>query len=79
MHIHFPQTDVIISPAEGLLPWLESYTFPHESRLRRRACAGHGDLLLDELLRHGVTTALAFASSHPSSVNALMAAGSGAT
>ena len=23
MHIHFPQTDVIGSPADGLLPWLE--------------------------------------------------------
>ncbi|RYH24569.1 MAG: guanine deaminase, partial [Alcaligenaceae bacterium] len=31
MHVHFPQTDVIGSPAEGLLPWLENYTFPHES------------------------------------------------
>ena len=29
MHIHFPQTDVIGSPADGLLPWLENYTFPH--------------------------------------------------
>src|SRR5512142_1191236 len=32
LHIHFPQTDVIGSPAAGLLPWLEHYTFPHESR-----------------------------------------------
>ena len=32
LHIHFPQTDVIGSPAEGLLPWLENYTFPHEAR-----------------------------------------------
>ncbi len=32
MHIHFPQTDIIGSPAEGLLPWLENYTFPAESR-----------------------------------------------
>ncbi|MGH6639303.1 MAG: guanine deaminase, partial [Polaromonas sp.] len=32
MHIHYPQTDVIGSPAEGLLPWLENYTFPHETR-----------------------------------------------
>jgi guanine deaminase len=32
MHIHFPQTDVIGSPADGLLPWLENYTFPHEKR-----------------------------------------------
>src|SRR3569832_2467930 len=32
-HIHFPQLDVIGSPAEGLLPWLANYTFPHASRL----------------------------------------------
>ncbi|HNN17881.1 MAG TPA: guanine deaminase, partial [Giesbergeria sp.] len=32
MHVHYPQTDVIGSPAEGLLPWLENYTFPHEKR-----------------------------------------------
>src|SRR5437868_6632913 len=32
MHIHYPQIDVIGSPAEGLLPWLENYTFPHEKR-----------------------------------------------
>ncbi|MFZ9285453.1 MAG: guanine deaminase, partial [Burkholderiaceae bacterium] len=32
LHIHYPQTDVIGSPAEGLLPWLADYTFPHEAR-----------------------------------------------
>ena len=32
MHNHFPQTNVIGSPADGLLPWLEHYTFPEESR-----------------------------------------------
>jgi len=32
MHIHYPQTDVIGSPAPGLLPWLENYTFPAEAR-----------------------------------------------
>jgi guanine deaminase len=30
MHVHYPQMDVIGSPAEGLLPWLENYTFPEE-------------------------------------------------
>ena len=29
-HIHFPQTDMIASPAPGLLPWLDTYTFPTE-------------------------------------------------
>jgi guanine deaminase len=73
LHIHFPQTDVIGSPASGLLPWLEDYTFPHESRFADEAHAGErATFFLDELLRHGVTSALAFGTSHPSSVNALM-------
>ncbi|RZJ24699.1 MAG: guanine deaminase [Haliea sp.] len=75
LHVHFPQTDVIGSPAEGLLPWLENYTFPHESRFADPAYAGSvAEVFLDELLRHGVTTALTFATSHPASVDALMAA-----
>ena len=74
LHIHFPQTDVIGSPASGLLPWLENYTFPHESRFAEEEHAvERATFFVDELLRHGVTTALAFATSHPSSVNALMA------
>jgi guanine deaminase len=75
LHVHFPQTDVIGSPAEGLLPWLENYTFPHEARF---ADAGYAEsvaqVFLDELLRNGVTTALTFCTSHPRSVDALMEA-----
>src|SRR5688500_4047970 len=74
LHIHFPQVDVIGSPAAGLLPWLENYTFPQESKFSDVAHSNElATFFLDELLRHGVTTALAFATSHPSSVNALMA------
>lgn len=73
LHVHFPQTDVIGSPAEGLLPWLENYTFPHEARFADPAYAqGVAKVFLDELLRHGVTTPLTFATSHPASVDALM-------
>ncbi len=73
LHIHYPQTDVIGSPAEGLLPWLEHYTFPHESRFHDPAYAGEvAGFFLDELARNGVTTALTFATSHPASVDALM-------
>ncbi|KQT09556.1 guanine deaminase [Ramlibacter sp. Leaf400] len=73
LHVHFPQTDVIGSPAEGLLPWLENYTFPHEARFADPAYAqGVAQIFLDELLRHGVTTPLTFATSHPASVDALM-------
>ena len=74
LHIHFPQIDVIGSPAAGLLPWLENYTFPHESRFADEAHAQeHAVFFLDELLRHGVTSALAFGTSHPTSVDALLA------
>ncbi len=74
MHIHYPQTNVIGSPADGLLGWLEQYTFPEEARFAdphysEQAAA----FFVAELLRNGVTTALAFSTSHPESVNALFA------
>jgi guanine deaminase len=72
MHVHFPQTNVIGSPADGLLPWLENYTFPEEQRFEdAHYCEAAAGFFLDELLRNGVTTALAFATSHPASVDAL--------
>ena len=68
LHVHYPQTNVIGSPAAGLLPWLENYTFPEESRFKTLEYAGEAaTFFIDELLRHGVTTALAFATSHPQS------------
>ncbi|UUZ64647.1 guanine deaminase [Polaromonas sp. P1-6] len=73
MHIHYPQLDVIGSPAEGLLPWLENYTFPHEKRFSAPEYSAQvATFFIAELLRNGVTTALAFATSHPESVNALL-------
>lgn len=74
MHVHYPQLDVIGSPADGLLPWLEHYTFPHEARFADPAhAADTARFFCDELLRHGVTTALVFGTSHPASVHALFA------
>ncbi|MDM0088710.1 MULTISPECIES: guanine deaminase [unclassified Variovorax] len=74
MHIHFPQTDIIGAPADGLLPWLENYTFPAESRFADPAhSAAVAEVFFDELLRNGVTTALAFATSHVPSVQAFFA------
>ncbi len=73
MHVHYPQLDVIGSPADGLLPWLENYTFPEEKRFAApEYCAQAATFFIAELLRHGVTTALTFASSHTESVNALL-------
>lgn len=72
LHIHYPQTDIIGSPAAGLLPWLENYTFPAESRFADESHAAEtAGFFLSEMLRNGVTTALTFATSHPSSVNAI--------
>ena len=72
LHVHFPQTNVIGSPAEGLLPWLENYTFPEEKRFEAPDYAAQeATFFLAELLRNGVTTALTFATSHRASVHAL--------
>jgi len=70
-HIHYAQTDVIASPADGLLPWLNNYTFPQETRFADPAHAATvAAFFFDELMRHGVTTALAFATAHTASVDA---------
>lgn len=74
LHVHFPQTDIIGAPAEGLLPWLEQYTFPAEAQFSQAEHAAEvAHFFLDELLRNGVTSALVFASSHTTSVNQLFA------
>ena len=75
MHIHFPQTDIIGAPSEGLLPWLENYTFPEESRFADAAhSSGVAEFFFDEMLRNGVTTSLTFATSHVQSVDAFFEA-----
>ncbi len=75
LHVHYPQIDVIGSPADGLLLWLENYTFPEEKRYFDELwCAPAATFFIAELLRNGVTTALTFATSHVASVNALFEA-----
>ena len=74
-HIHYPQTDMIASPAPGLLPWLEKYTFPTERAFADPAHAsGVAEFFLDELLRVGTTTALVYCTVHPQSVDAFLTA-----
>ncbi|MDQ7261116.1 guanine deaminase [Paracoccus sp. PS-1] len=74
-HIHFPQVQVIASWGAQLLDWLNTYTFPEESRFAQQ---GHAPLMaekfLDLLLSHGTTTAVAFCSVHPQSAEALFQA-----
>jgi guanine deaminase len=74
LHSHYPQTNVIGSPAEGLLPWLENYTFPEERRFASpEYSAEAAQFFIAELQRQGVTTALTFATSHLASVQAFFA------
>jgi len=74
-HIHYPQTDMIASPSEGLLPWLETYTFPSERQFEDSAHAADvADFFLDELLRCGTTTAMVYCTVHPQSVDAFFTA-----
>jgi guanine deaminase len=73
-HAHYPQMQVIASYGAELLQWLNEYTFPEEARFRD---AQHGRrvsrLFLDELIRHGTTTAAVYCSVHRSSAEAFFA------
>jgi guanine deaminase len=74
-HIHYPQTDMIASPAPGLLPWLDTYTFPTERQFGDPAHAGEvADFFVRELLRCGTTTAMVYCSVHQESVDAFFGA-----
>jgi len=70
-HIHFPQAQVIASWADQLLDWLNDYTFPAEQKFADKS---HGARIAkgfyDALVSHGTTTAVAYCSSHPNSVDA---------
>jgi guanine deaminase len=74
-HVHYPQTDMIASPAPGLLPWLETYTFPTERQFDDPAHAREvADFFLDELLRCGTTTAMVYCTVQRASVDAFFEA-----
>lgn len=74
-HIHFPQVQVIASWGAQLLDWLNTYTFPEEARFKDPHHATRmAGLFLDQLIANGTTTAAAFCSSHPASVEALFTA-----
>jgi len=73
-HVHYPQTDMIASPAPGLLPWLETYTFPVERQFSDPVHAQEvAAFFLDELARCGTTTAMVYCTVHPESVHAFFA------
>ncbi|HWA19805.1 MAG TPA: guanine deaminase [Devosia sp.] len=70
-HIHMPQMQVIGSYAANLLEWLNAYTFVEEQRFADPAHSERiASLFFDELIRNGTTTAAAYCSVHPQSVDA---------
>ena len=74
-HIHYPQMQVIGAYAGALLEWLNTYTFVEEQKFADAAHARRiAGAFLDELIRHGTTTAAAYCSVHPQSVDAFFAA-----
>jgi guanine deaminase len=74
-HVHYPQTEMIASPAAGLLPWLDTYTFPTERGFADRAHAAEvAQFFLDQLLSCGTTTALIYCTVHKHSADALFEA-----
>jgi guanine deaminase len=74
-HVHYPQMDSIAAYGEQLLDWLERHIFPAEMAFADPAHAQTvAGLFCDELLRHGTTSALVFATVHAASVDALFEA-----
>jgi guanine deaminase len=74
-HVHYPQLDRIASHGEQLLDWLERHIFPAEKAFADPAHAAVvAGAFLDELLRHGTTSALVFGTVHAASVDAFFAA-----
>ncbi|WP_425072500.1 guanine deaminase [Sagittula sp. S175] len=76
-HAHYPQTGIIASWGKRLIDWLNTYTFPEESRFHDPVYArAIADRYLDLLLAHGTTTVCSFCTIHPASVDALFDAAS---
>ena len=74
-HVHSPQLDVIASYGTELLDWLETHTFPAETRHADDAHAGAtAELFCSQLLAHGTTAAVVFPTVHRESADALFAA-----
>ncbi|KFC61669.1 Guanine deaminase [Devosia sp. LC5] len=74
LHLHYVQSQMIASYAGSLLEWLNTYTFVEEQKFSQQGHAGAvAAAFYDELIRNGTTTAVAYCSSHPRSVDAYFA------
>lgn len=71
-HTHYVQAPMIGSCGDTLLDWLRQYTFPTESKFNDRQFADDtARMFFRELLNHGTTTANVFATTYPTSVDAV--------
>jgi len=71
-HVHCPQLDVIASFGTELLDWLNTYTFPAETRYADPLVSQVGaHRFLKALWAHGTTSAVVFATVHKVSADAL--------
>jgi guanine deaminase len=74
-HLHFPQTQAIASYGAQLLEWLNTYIFVEEQKFAEPEHAAFiAGRFMDELLSNGTTTAAAYCSVHPQSVDAYFTA-----
>jgi guanine deaminase len=74
-HVHYPQTAIIASWGKRLIDWLNTYTFPEETRFADPAYAAQiANRYLDLVLARGTTTICTYATIHPASVDAIFAA-----
>jgi len=73
-HLHYVQSQMIASYAGSLLEWLNTYTFVEEQKFSQQGHASAvASAFYDELIRQGTTTAVAYCSSAPASVDAYFA------
>ncbi|MCI2394325.1 guanine deaminase [Aliiroseovarius sediminis] len=74
-HAHYPQTAIIASWGKRLIDWLNSYTFPEESRFGDPAHAAEiAETYFDLVTAAGTTTTVSYCTIHPESVDAYFTA-----
>ncbi|WP_300513235.1 guanine deaminase [Aliiroseovarius sp.] len=70
-HVHYPQTAVIASWGKRLIDWLNTYTFPEETRFADPAHATEiAATYFDLVTANGTTTTVSYCTIHPDSVDA---------
>ncbi|MBX9771709.1 MAG: amidohydrolase family protein, partial [Candidatus Obscuribacterales bacterium] len=70
-HVHFPQTRVLGEYGLQLLPWLQEWIFPEETKYNNPAYAAEGvKHYFDNMLASGTTTVQDYGTSFPTAVEA---------